>query len=524
MNQTQSQSREYWVSDFEITESDIEQIYNYFLEVEKPQPVNAVAKVIIAHRVAEERNRIEQLLSGRIVYQPKDKHEVGDKLVFPALRYAQGSVLSTREGYDPAYGHYDVITVEIDAKEREFASALPGHHELNLEDGTSFDPMAEVEVDELFDQFGPFVESAIADALESRTEFVRLADQWFVKGLMSEVTIGHLHLAEAVLEVNEGGPLPTDEILLHLDLDEGVETETRQFSLNYALSEDERFDEVGQPGQVSWFLRRLEPESVRVVPERLRCSPLSYDRALLSPQLMLLERELDDEWSELEPVQDVQPTILSLTYPHRWAGTLPLSSRTRPLFPTGISQRQRVILRDEHSGDELNAWVVREDRYIYGLAEWYEENKLPVGGFVTLKPGPETGVVLLDYDRRRPKREWIRLATVENNEINFELERRSVGCGYDELLIVGTDYVAAVDALSRRLEANKRSLTDLLVNIFPKLAKLNPQETVHTKTLYSAINMLRRVAPGPIFAALIKHPAFQPVGDHYWQYDGSRAR
>jgi hypothetical protein len=133
-------------------------------------------------------------------------------------------------------------------------------------------------------------------------------------------------------------------------------------------------------------------------------------------------------------------------------------------------------------------------------------------------------VVLIDYDRRRAKKEWVRLATVADNQIDFELERRNVGCGYDDLLIVGTDYVAALDALARRFEANQRSLGSLLTGFFPKLAKLNPQETVHTKTLYSAINMVRRMPPGPLFAELIKNPAFQPVGDHYWQYDSSRAR
>ncbi|MCI0396773.1 MAG: hypothetical protein L0322_17780, partial [Chloroflexi bacterium] len=63
------------------------------------------------------------------------------------------------------------------------------------------------------------------------------------------------------------------------------------------------------------------------------------------------------------------------------------------------------------------------------------------------------------------------------------------------------------------------SLASLLVEIFPQLAALNPQRTVHAKTLYSAVNMLRRVPPGPLFAELVKHQAFHPVGDHYWQYE-----
>jgi len=524
LNQLQAQNYDFWASEFSVSESDVEQLYNHFLEVQLPQTIDQLSEVIIAHRVAEETNRINKLLSGRTVYQPQQVCEVGEDLVFPALKYALGTVESTRQGYDPRYGHYDVIAVEMAGRTREFASNLPGEHKLNLADGEEFDPFVDVDLVDLYERFGDMVAKTVVRTLEEREEFVQLGDAWFVKGLMAEVNIGHLHLAEAILEVNEGGPLPTEEIMADLDMDPGLKEEVRRFSLDYALIQDDRFDEVGPPDSVEWFLRRLEPDEVRVVPERLRYSPMSFDRALLSPQLLLLERELDDEWSDLPPETVAQPTILSLTYPHRWAGTLPLSARTAPLFPAGTSPRQRMKLVDETSGQEIVAWVVKEHRYVFGLKEWFVENELPVGGFITLKPGPDAGVVLIDFDRRRPKREWVRLASIVDNQIEFELERRSVGCGYDDLMIVGTDYVTALDAVARRFEANQRSLGSLLANIFPKLAKLNPQETVHTKTLYSAINMVRRIPPGPLFAELIKNPAFQPVGDHYWQYERDRAR
>ena len=524
MNQLQAQSHDFWASEFTVSESDVEQLYNHFLEAQLPQAADDLARVIIAHRVAEESNRIKQLLSGRTIYQPQSAFEVGEELVFPALKYAHGSIQSARQGYDPRYGHYDVIAVEIGGRVREFASNLPGEHQLNLNNGEEFDPFIDIDLDDLYERFSPMVAKTTERALEERDEFILLGDLWFVRGLMAEVNIGHLHLAEAILEVNEGGPMSTEKIMLDLDMDAGLATEVRHYSLDYALLGDERFDEVGSPGRIEWFLRRLEPDAVRVVPERLRYSSMSFDRALLSPQLILLERELDDEWSDLPPETVAQPTILSLTYPHRWAGTLPLSARTSPLFPTGTSPRQRIVFVDESDGEEIVAWVVKEHRYVFGLKKWYQKNKLPVGGFITLKPGADAGVILLDFDRRRAKKEWVRLASIVDNQIDFELERRSVGCGYDELLIVGTDYVTALDALARRFEANQRSLSSLLVGIFPKLAKLNPQETVHTKTLYSAINMVRRLPPGPLFAELIKNPAFQPVGDHYWHYDKSRAR
>jgi hypothetical protein len=524
VTQPQTLTAEYWVNSFSVVESDIEQINNHFLEVGKPQTAQQLVEVIFGYRVQEETDRISKLMEGRTIYQPKNNHEIGDKLLFPALQFAHGIVKSKREGYDPRFGQYDVISVKIKNKNREFASSLDGDHTLNFENGSSYDPLAEIDLRLLNETYGDAVTGALTDALLEREEFVRLVDLWFVKDLMADVNVGHLHLTEAVLEVNDGGPLPTEEIFVHLDLDKGLDPEVRVFSLNYALNEDTRFDEVGIPGKVAWFLKSMEPAGVQKVPERLQYEPISYDRALLSPQLLMLERELDDEWSDIDAADVPQPTILSLTYPHRWAGTLPLSSRVRPLLPPGASPRQRIILYDEHTETEIPAWVVQEKRYITSLQHWYEENNIPVGGFITLKPGPEPGIVLLGYDRRRPKREWVRLAKVIDTQLSFELERRRVGCGYDDLLIVGTDVIAAVDALARKVQKNQWSIGSILVHIFPALSKLNPQKTVHTKTLYSAINMLRRVPPGPLFAELIKHPAFRPVGDHYWQFDRSRSR
>lgn len=519
MNQPQTQTAEYWGNDFQITDSDIEEIYNGILEAERPQTAGQIARVIMEYRVAEEKARLKQVLTGRSIYQPKNSYSVGDELVFPALKFAQATVTNVREGYDPQIGKFNVISVELNNKKREFAADYTGDHILNVENSDGFDPFSDVDLEEIYQRFEAQVTAKVTQALEKREAFVRLGSQWFVKELMAEVNIGHLHLAEAVLEMNEGGPLPTTEILVHLDMDAGLDASVQRFSLEYALLHDGRFDEVGPPKKVSWYLRRLEPEGVKTPPELLEYAPIAYDQSVLSPQLLLLERELDDEWSDLEAAKTVQPTILSLTYPHRWAGTLPLSSQTRPLFPSGISARQRIILIDEQSEQQIEAWIVREHRYIYGLSNWFAENEIPIGGFITLKPGPEVGIVLIDYDRRRPQREWVRLASVENNRLKFDLERRSVSCGYDDLLIVGTDYVAALEAYARRVSANQRSLSSLLTEIFPELARLNPQQTVHSKTIYSALNMVKRVPPGPLFAELIQNNAFQPVGDHYWQYD-----
>ena len=325
--------------------------------------------------------------------------------------------------------------------------------------------------------------------------------------------------------MSEGGPLTVAEILPHLDMDPSLDKSVLAFSLNYGMMHDDRFDEVAPRGKIAWFLRRLEPDEVQKVPERLQYTAIPYDKALLSHQLLLLERELDDEWSDL-PASKVesepQTAVLTILYPHRLSGTMPLSSRTNPFFPSSTSPRQRVVFIDEQTKKEIVGWVVKEQRYVLGLGDWYEENGIPIGGFIHLKAGPEPGVIHLGYDRRRAQREWVRLATAVDNRIKFDLMRRSVGCGFDDLMIVGTDVVTAIDALRRRAESHQRSVASLIADLFPELAEASPQNTVHAKTIYSAINMLRRIPPGPLFAELVRHPAFQSVGDHYWQFGQAR--
>lgn len=524
MIQAQTQTPDYWGLNFTLTDKDFEQISNHLLEVERPQRAIELARVVIAHRVAEELRQVERLLSGRTVYQPQKSLEAGQELVFPMMHFAHGQVKSVRKGYNPQYGTFNVAAVEINGKQREFAADLQVSHVLNTDEADLLAEVLNVDVEELCDLYGHLVEKKLTARLEASPEWIRLGQEWFMKPLLIEINIGHLHLAEAILEINEGGPLPPEEIIPHLDLDTSTDISVKRFSLNHAMLRDGRFDEIAPTGEVLWFLRRLEPEGVKEPPERLKYTPVSYDRALLSPQLLALERELDDEWSELDPVGTAEATTLTLTYPHRWAGTLPLSSRTRPLFPASRSPRQRITFLDEGTGQEIVGWVVQEERYIFGFKNWFEENEIAVGAYIYLRPAAETGKVIMNYDRRRPQREWVRLASVIDNRIKFELMRRSVGCGYDDLLIVGTDVVTAVDALARRVESHQRSIASLLAELFPELASLNPQNAVHAKTLYSALNMIKRVPPGPIFAELVRHPAFKAVGDHYWRFESENWR
>ena len=521
MNQTQIQAAEYWESQFSLSDSDLEQIYNYFLDTGKPQSSAKLAELIIQLRVRERENELRRVMAGRTVYQPERAYEVGEELVFPALKLAQGKVTGVREGFNPDYGEFSVISVAIKGKSREFAANFKQSHPLNISDTGELTAQMVGDAQNIQAAYGDAVAKKIDASLEKREDFIHVGERWFVKPLLADINIGHLHLTEAILEVAKGGPLTTAQILPQLELDSDIDPDVQAFSLTQQMQLDGRFDEVSSHGLSTWFLHRMEPDGVQTIPERLVYQPVSYDRSALTPQQILLEQELDDEWSDNPPIEVAVPVMLALSYPHRWAGTLPINSRTRALFKPGWSPRQRITLVDDQTNEEIPAWVVAEGRYVYGLSQWYRDNQIPVGGFIHLQPGPEPGIVMLGFDRRRPQREWVRLAVVKDNRIQFELMRRAVPCGYDDLLIVGTDVVTAIDAHARRASSMKMSVAALLTEVFPSLAGLTPQNTVHAKTLYSAVNMLRRLPPGPIFAELVRNPAFKSVGDHYWQYGGA---
>jgi hypothetical protein len=159
---------------------------------------------------------------------------------------------------------------------------------------------------------------------------------------------------------------------------------------------------------------------------------------------------------------------------------------------------------------------VREHHYAFGLDTWYEANDVPVGGWVQIRRSDEPGIVIIDLESRRPKREWVRTATAKDGKLVFEMLKRQMNCEYDELMVIATDNPAAVDEVWVRVDEQQRPLADLLPDLFAQLARLSPQGAVHAKTLYSAINVLRRMPPGPLFAELIVHPAFKAVGNEYW--------
>jgi hypothetical protein len=188
------------------------------------------------------------------------------------------------------------------------------------------------------------------------------------------------------------------------------------------------------------------------------------------------------------------------------------------MFPTAYeAPRIRFTIIDAETGAEIPAWVVRTNGFVYGIREWLSWQDIPVGGYLTINQAAQAGQVEITYAKRPNARvEWVRTALVEGSRVRYEDRSRPIGCDYDDLLIIDVEDTEQMDRLAGDINEREVPLERLIEDAMRELAALTPQGNVHAKTLYSAINVIRRCPPGPIFARLATLSQYEHVGGAYW--------
>ena len=160
--------------------------------------------------------------------------------------------------------------------------------------------------------------------------------------------------------------------------------------------------------------------------------------------------EIDDEATDANlirpPISDAETVVVTLNYPHRRAGMLPITPKTISFFPEADAHHVRIVLIDKRSGQEMPGWVVSESRYVVGLSEWYNQNQLPVGAYISLYGTDDPLSVMVDYQQVRLKREWVRVAMYRDGRLSFQLLKQPIACEYDDLMIMGINNEIAIDA------------------------------------------------------------------------------
>lgn len=515
------ESEQYWEK-FSVLPTDLDYLTNLLLEEEDPKDLEALTRALITHRDEQLLELAEETLSQGRIYRPREDYGEGETLIFPHLGNLLGTVVAVRPGKNPEYEPFSVVRVQMekDGQQREFAADLKTEHPLNE---ASYLPSGDANPEKIYQNYGRQIEAQLREQLEGSRAFTFVGDKWFVRDLVMDVPPVQLNIAEAMLDMADGGPLPTAAFLEEMDFPEEVPQALQVFSLEYALLRDKRFDEVGPAGQALWYLRSMEPDEVLQVPERLQYMPIPYNRSLLDETMLALEARIDDEWSEVDFEGELGtdgPVTVTLLYPHWQTGTLPLTSQLAELFPTAqLTDHVQFTFIDGETGDAFPGWVVRSGRYVYGLREWYEIHHLMPGSYVDLAAGEEPGEILVNARIFRSKRgEWLRTITAKERTFSLEVTRYPVFCEFDELAALGVPDPDAVDALAEKMQ--NRSLESLVDEVFQELAVLSLQRAVHTVTLHSVINLFRRVPPAPVQAILASGRQFISLGDNYWSYRG----
>lgn len=250
-----TQTERYWRDKFRLTDEDRDNLLEHFINKATPLSTDALARFLMNERSKEE----EAALAARLpanAYQPAGRFQVGDRLSFPALGGARGEVVGMRDGYNPRYDKFKVIQVQMEAQAaaREFVAEFKHPHALNLEMTAA--PVEQLSPEELYERYGFYVRQKLEQELATSDEFARLGGRWLPTGLMIQFTVGHLNIADAMIDIT-GEPLPPRELLKEIGEGTDVAMPVREFSLNYALAADDRFVNRGTDERPLWSLQRL---------------------------------------------------------------------------------------------------------------------------------------------------------------------------------------------------------------------------------------------------------------------------
>jgi hypothetical protein len=518
-----SLKKDYW-QNFEIQDEDLEFIYNYLLEVETPQTSQELIRALVAERIQQEKDNLEkQQAAGGTIYYPKEHFQVGQAIQIPVLDFQTGEVINTRPGRNPDLPPFEVIEVRLENGEIRLFAADLEEHKLNQPVAVKADDPL-LNVDNVVKTFGDALSEQLTEVLEESPDLVRIAFRWFPRALLVDISVGHLNLAEAVLDMVGGGPLPTRELMQQIDLPTDVDENLNEFSLDLALQEDKRFDEVGPSGEILWYLHRLEPEPVREAPLFLRYSPTIEQDDDVDKMLQEFEGQVIDELEPNMKTGNGKPgdqVTVSLIYPHWRAGTLPLTGSLARLFPTAYeSPRIQFTFVDHNSGDKFEGWVVRANNYVFGLREWYLSQGLISGSLVHVQRSKNPGEVIIRADKKRGSRDWIRTAIIgSDGGVVFSMLKHNITTTIDERMAVVISDVDMLDENWERNSKQRKPLQQTVRMIMRELAKLSPQNHVHAQELYAGVNVIRRCPPGPILSLLLESPWAKHLGNLYFRLE-----
>ena len=508
--------------DISLDDTCLEFIYNYLLEKEMPMSPFDLARAVISEKIRLKKKAIakQENAKGKI-YRPKEKYNIGDDIVFPLLKDLKGKILEIRAGNNPDIAGFNVATLKFeDGSIKQFACELSSHR-LNDFDYSGIDTSMELDPAVIYKTYGKKIGLKIQNLLSGSDGLVSIANFWFPQALLTDINPGYLNLAEAVLEMEEGRPVLTKDILEMIEYPTDSNDKLTEFSFNYALHADERFDEVGPTGIVLWTLKLLEPEDVRKKPLTLKYFENESSRNNI-PSFSFDQMRIHDELDvTIQPILDEnrESYDICINYPHWKAGTLPLIGKILSIFPTAL-ETDRVVFKfiDTKSNQSFPGWVVIPEKYVYGLKTWYRENNVIPGSIIRISKGENLDDVAVSLIPPRASKDWIRTALFDTKgKMYFETRHQSISTEFDERMCVYIENSPQLDIIWEQNNKAGINFLRLVENIFKDLSRSNPQGIVHFQEIYAGVNMMHRCPPGPLLDILLTDNQFVPLDDLYFK-------
>lgn len=509
---------DYW-DNFNVENKDIEFLYNHLLEIETPLSNADLVKSLIIERIKQEKADFEKIQKQKgLTYRPIEKYSIGAQVVFPTFNWMKGEVIQVRDGFNPDVSSFKVITVKFENGEiKNFASEFVDHP---LNQPITFDKNDKAfNPDYVLQQYGEKIKSTLLEAFKAKKDLLCLANYWFPRALLVDINAGHLNLAEAILDMSGGGPLNASVILEQIGFTADDNPALVEFSLNAAMYEDERFDEVGPSGEIIWYLKKLEPVEVLQKPRFLNYSSNEGNLEYYRDAIKMFDKQLIDEL-DIESDNDPESELsLFLIYPHWRSGTLPLTRKMKGIFPDALeTSRIRFTFIDKASQKPFAGWVNRPNNYIFGLSDWYQSQGIIPGSIIHLKKGKNSGEVLVETTKRQSNRDWIRtIQTAASGTISITLQKQLVSTKINERMALYIANPSEFDKVWDQNNKNRIPLNDLVLSMFKEIVKLNPQGNVHFEEIYASVNLIRRFPIAPILTVLFEAPWVQHMGDLYFR-------
>ncbi|MGI6381536.1 MAG: hypothetical protein ACOX2R_12360 [Anaerolineae bacterium] len=523
-----SQTEAFWRDEYQVTDQDLDLVTSLILDAGKPRSADILAAAIIMRRVKREQQALAQMASRGDLYQPKNTYEVGQRLVFSAREFADGTVTDVREGYNPKYGEFSVIKVQFEDEgpELEFAAGFAYEHALNRPEEELLGGSDEAfSVEDLVATCLPYVRDRLSAALEEHDEFLRFEDEWYLQELLPDVDEGYLNLAEALIYERDQ-PLSVSDILSALDLAEGTSVAAQSFALNRALASDVRFDDVSLDDQPLWYLRQLEPAAVHMRPPVMDDPIRTEGGESIGLSMLDLVEDLGDELDDVPGMvlRELDQIAYDVTFPHLYAGTMPSTQQLLTALKLEHNDRHaRITLMDANSGKAYPVWLVPTQGYVCGLNEWYREVGMCVGGRVEVSIPDEPLTIAVSTQRaRRSRSEFIRAAAAEGGTLTLQMQRASLDVEVDRDTVIYIPEPEEIATLMLTDRMRGLSLSEIVYHAFEELAKLGSGGTVHAKSVYSAVNLMRRCGSVPIFQELTRRACYDPVGNNEWVFDPNK--